>query len=414
MPVVRVCVLGGSSPFLPELGYALAARAADLPPIELVLSAPNAAKLELVAGFMSRASARHVGFPQVRAHTDRKAALEGADLVLNFVRVGGWERRAYYETFPLEFGIPGDESLGPGGLANAIHTMPVIRDVIADIEMRCPQATVINLTNPCDIMIAAVSRLSSVRLIGVCEIGTELVERVLQAMDARPGTRLGYAGTSHHGWCFADEGGDQAAFEQFLDRIDDDTVFGFEPRLIRALRAIPAPPLRNYLHRAQEAERMARLGQPRAKELADLATELLDYYRRADGEASPPALRQRRMTWHAKAVVPLLIALLGDAPVRLIVNTRNMGAVSCLPDDAIVETWATANRRSVRPEPCGSLPDAIRGFTCAVEAYSRVAAIAALEPSKVHVLAALLANPMVATEDLAEKLLPLVMSDSLA
>src|SRR5436190_7841005 len=108
--VERLVVLGGSGAVTPALVEALVARLgarADALPLELVLHGRDAAKLELVAD-ACRVRAHSHPWLRVAAITSREAALDGATLIVNQIRVGGLRARAFDEAFPRALGLPGE------------------------------------------------------------------------------------------------------------------------------------------------------------------------------------------------------------------------------------------------------------------------------------------------------------------
>ena len=157
---VRFVVLGGSAPATVQLIDALAEwppessrrRPADL---DLVLYGRSQERLANVAS-AARLRAAQLGLAvTVTTETDRSRALAGADIVLNQIRPGGLEQRSADESFPRQFGIPGEETLGPGGFACAVRAVAGLRPVWADVASHCPGALLINLTNPAGIVTQA-------------------------------------------------------------------------------------------------------------------------------------------------------------------------------------------------------------------------------------------------------------------
>ncbi len=132
---VRFVVLGGSAPATVQLVDALADWPAEPgcrrpAAFDLVLYGRSQERLDAVA----RAAALRAGAlgltVTVTAQTDRAAALAGADIVLNQIRPGGLEQRSADESFPRQFGIPGEETLGPGGFACAVRAVPALRPAL--------------------------------------------------------------------------------------------------------------------------------------------------------------------------------------------------------------------------------------------------------------------------------------------
>lgn len=141
---MRLVVLGGSAPATVQLIDALAAWAADRPGqwpagLDLVLHGRSHERLAAVAN-AARMRAGELGLARVTvtAQMDRAVALAGADVVLNQIRPGGLEQRSADESFPREFGIPGEETLGPGGLACAVRAVAALRPVWAEVARTCP------------------------------------------------------------------------------------------------------------------------------------------------------------------------------------------------------------------------------------------------------------------------------------
>lgn len=137
MTAVRVVVLGGSGIATPGLAQAIVASPGRRTAIELILVGRDGAKLATVAG-VTRKLAGQDPLLAIAHTTDLAAALAGADHVLNQIRVGGLEARAFDESFPREIGLPGEETVGPGGFANASRTIPVVLQYAQEIERLAP------------------------------------------------------------------------------------------------------------------------------------------------------------------------------------------------------------------------------------------------------------------------------------
>src|SRR5690625_4060504 len=102
------------------------------------------------------------GLPiDVHLSLDRREALPGADFVTTQIRVGHLDARAKDETIPLKYGVIGQETNGPGGLFKGLRTIPVILDICKDMEELCPNAWLINFSNPAGMVTEAVLRYRS-------------------------------------------------------------------------------------------------------------------------------------------------------------------------------------------------------------------------------------------------------------
>jgi len=123
---------------------------------EVVLIDLDPERLELVQTLAQRmAHCRGLDLT-VTATTDRRAGLADSDFVLTSYRPGGFAARYLDESIPLQFGVIGQETQGPGGFFMALRSIAVLQEIIADLEQVAPGATIVNYTNPVNIVAQAV------------------------------------------------------------------------------------------------------------------------------------------------------------------------------------------------------------------------------------------------------------------
>ncbi|HEV2128438.1 MAG TPA: alpha-glucosidase/alpha-galactosidase [Thermomicrobiales bacterium] len=108
---------------------------------------------------------------RITATTDRREALSGADYVINMIQVGGYEPATVIDfEIPKKYGLRqtiGD-SLGIGGIMRGLRTIPVMLDIGKDMEELCPNALLLNYSNPMAILTWAMNRATDVRTVGLC------------------------------------------------------------------------------------------------------------------------------------------------------------------------------------------------------------------------------------------------------
>jgi len=278
---MRLVVVGGSGSSTPELVDALEDWPGGVdrrPPMMVALVGRSTEKLEVVAA-ECRARVRLPGPPlDIETATDRRRALEGADVVLDQVRVGGLAARVFDESFPWEFDLPGEETTGPGGFANALRTVPARRGTWADIRASAPGAVVIDLTNPAGIVQQAAEREGGFRIVAVCDAPATFTLAIAGRLE-RPVSRVvrRYVGTNHCGW-YVPESPDE------LDMLAD-LVVGMDPSIVRLHGAVPSPYVRYYVNpdRMLEAQRDR---ETRAQVLQRIDADLLAGYAAGPGEAA--------------------------------------------------------------------------------------------------------------------------------
>ncbi len=399
---MRLVVLGGSGSSTPELVDAIAAWPGGIdrrPPLTIVLVGRSPEKLELVAA-ECRARIAPGGAPvDVEAETDRRRALVGADVVLDQVRVGGLAARAFDESFPRAFGIPGEETVGPGGFANALRTIPSERATWADVAAVAPGALLIDLTNPAGIVCQAARReWPSLRIVGICDSPITFTGAVAERLG-RPVHRVAmrYVGTNHCGWYVPEAPAELGTLA--------DLVTGMDPSIVTLHEAVPAPYVRYYA--APDRQLAGQEGRrTRAEQLQDLDADLLAGYSTAPGSAAV----RRGALWYGAAVLPLVDAWVNGTDATLILGIANQGRIPGVPPTATVEVPHRATRpRSLEALPAAALPSlpALPALLLAqVGTYETltVDALQAGAPPEAR-LRALLANPLVGDADRAAAIL---------
>jgi 6-phospho-beta-glucosidase len=396
---MRLVVLGGSGSSTPELFDALADWPGDIdrrPALDVVLVGRTADKLEVVA---AACRARIGAGPSltVSGETDRRRALAAADVVLNQVRIGGYAARAFDESFPWQAGIPGEETMGPGGFANAVRTVPALRSTWWDIAEVAPHSLVINLTNPAGIVqAAALAEHPELNVVSVCDSPMPILDRVTERLGRdRAGVWSRYLGMNHLGWWVPED----CDGPELLDELAD-LATGNDLLDVRLQGAIAAPYVRYYLH----ADRIlaGQQGKPtRAQTLQQLEASLLAGYRADPGAELP---RRGAVVWYRMAVLSYLDAWIhGTAEVPVLAGILNGTRLPSLPPEVVVElphrAFGPADLRPMEPAMLPPLPAAMLQAHAAYESLA-VRALAPGADAEAGVRA-LAANPMVADTDRA-------------
>ncbi len=393
---MKLVVVGGSAQSTPQL--AGAAQFAELvDDLELVLVARDASALAAVARAMTQLALPKRLVPRLcDARSDLARALASADVVLLQARYGGYAGRAFDEGFPLRHGIPGDEGLGPGGLAAAWRSWPHVERLLALVAAAAPGATVVCLTAPLGILTrCALHHRPALRFVGSCELPLVTLRAVCDrvGVDWREAT-FRYAGVNHLGWFDAIGWHGADLVERYAAaRAGDDFPSG------DAVAAWGAVPLK-YVRLHQAPERVVaeqRRAPPRAAVLEAVRAASLEAFAHGGPAAIRAALQRRPAPWYEAAVAPLLAALAGrSTETPLFLTTVNGDYLPELPADAVLEVPHTARAGSLVPlQRDRGLPPAIRTEIAALAEYERLAAAAVTARSPRLLGAALAAHPWV-------------------
>ena len=412
---VKIAVVGGGSTYSPELLHGLAERADRLSLDEVALFDVDAARLQVVGGFAARMVARLTGRVRVRSTLDLDDALEGADFVVTQVRVGGQAARLEDERLGLRHGVIGQETTGPGGMAKALRTIPVLLAVAERAQRRAPACTLINFTNPVSIVTEALLAQAAVRTIGLCNIPISQRMELAAHLGVQPqDVELDSVGLNHLSFIR----GVTVRGEQVLPRLIEDVArllhsghrpknipdLDFPAELLESLEMIPSDYLRYYFMAPETIAEQRSQDELRAQQVMRVEAELLDYYRDPAQDARPEALTKRGGAFYSHAALEIIEAVSGDTGARLVVDTKNAGAVPELPYGACVELPCRVGRGDVAPLPQAPLPPQIRGLIQHVKAYEELTVRAAHTRSRRDVYLALLTHPLVPGAEVAGRL----------
>lgn len=418
-----ITVLGGGSAYTPGLVEGLLRQRGQLPFRRLVLMDIDQTKLDTITALVKRMVAAVDPEAEVVGTTDRGEALTGADFVLCQIRVGGLPARHLDEKLPLKYDVIGQETTGPGGFAMALRTIPVMVDIAREMERRCPDAWLINYTNPTGIVAEALHRATGVKMISICDIPISIQHFVAIAMGVpREAVELDYVGLNHLGWVrHVWHGGRDVMplLRQMADSFDvshlppgfvleDDRLtqdLHYMLKLFKRTGVIPSPYLMYYYYSDELLARLKAAPLTRAEEVMAIERDLLPFYREAAGQAQVDLWKKRGGDWHADMMIGVVAAIANDSQKPYIVNVPNNGAVKGLPDDKVVELPAIVGRRGAQALVIGEVPPDMRGLMQVVGAYETLTVEAALEGSYDKALRALALHPLVPSITVAGRLL---------
>lgn len=425
---LKIVTIGGGSSYTPELVEGFIKRAAELPVGELWLVDVPAgqARLEIVGALARRMVAKAGLDMQIHLTTDRRDALPGADFVTTQFRVGQLEARIRDEKIPLRYGVIGQETTGPGGFAKALRTIPVILEICRDMEELCPQAWLINFTNPTGILTEAVLRYSKIKSIGLCNVPINMKMAAAKFLDADfQRVEVDFAGLNHlvYGMHIYLDG--QEVTSQVIETLAGGGSMtmrniqdlGWEPEFVRSLGMMPCPYHRYYYQAdamlAEEIESAQTKG-TRGEQVRKIETELFELYKDPNLAIKPPQLALRGGAYYSEAACSLISSVYNNKGDVQPVNVANNGAIADLPDNVAVEVSSVITGSGARPVTMGHLPLPARGLVQLVKAYELLTVEAAVHGDYGAGLQALTLNPLVPSATIARKLLDDIIRENLS
>ncbi|WP_338705867.1 6-phospho-beta-glucosidase [Bacillus altitudinis] len=418
---IKIVTIGGGSSYTPELVEGFIKRYQELPVKELWLVDIEAGQEKLnIVGALAKRMVEKAGLPiEVHLTLDRRAALKDADFVTTQFRVGLLEARAKDERIPLKYGVIGQETNGPGGLFKGLRTIPVILDIVKDMEELCPDAWLVNFTNPAGMVTEAVLRYTNLKkVVGLCNVPIGIKMGIAKALDVDvERIEVQFAGLNHMVYGLDVYLDGVSIMDQVLDELGNPNsqwsmrnieAKNWEPSFVKGLGAIPCPYHRYYYKTKdmlEEEQKAAQEKGTRAEVVQQVEHELFELYKDPDLSIKPPQLEKRGGAYYSDAACNLISSIYNDKHDIQPVNTVNRGAIASIPAESAVEVNCIITKDGPKPIATGDLPVAVRGLVQQIKSFERVAAEAAVTGDYETALVAMTINPLVPSDEIAKQIL---------
>lgn len=415
----KLVVIGAGSAYTPEIIDEIIRRndRLNIREIALVDIADGQERAGIILE-MTKRMFRKAGIScRVMLTLNRREALPGADFVISQIRVGGWQARAEDEHIGLRLSLIGQETTGCGGFMNAVRTIPEALAIANDISELCPDALLLNFTNPSGIVTEALLRYSSVNTIGLCNVPINMKADAAGALGVSfDDIRCTFGGLNHLSFMLSAESHGSSVYDCLLSRLSLDPtsmknipkVAGTD-RLIHALGLIPSPYLQYFYFEQEmlwkELDELSASGTTRGEQVERINQELFRIYAQKETNEKPARLSERGGSLYSRAAMNILEASLSEEPKELTINTLNRGAIKDLPDDAGVEITCKVSRHGIQRPDIGKLPSKIAGLVHQVKCYETLTVDTAVRSDKSLALQALICNPLIHGFSNAEKVI---------
>ncbi|MFP7298775.1 6-phospho-beta-glucosidase [Neobacillus niacini] len=418
---IKIVTIGGGSSYTPELIEGFIKRYEELPVRELwLVDVPSGEEKLNIVGALAKRMIEKAGLPiEVHLTLNRREALKDADFVTTQFRVGLLDARAKDEKIPLKYGVIGQETNGPGGLFKGLRTIPVILDICKDMEELCPDAWLVNFTNPAGMVTEAVLRYSNIKkVVGLCNVPVGMkmgIAKILEVSAER--VHIDFAGLNHmvfglnvylDGINITEDILEKLTSQQSGITMKNIIDLGWEPEFIKGLKLLPCPYHRYYYQTRsmleEELDAFKTVG-TRAEVVKQVEKELFELYKDPNLSIKPPQLEKRGGAYYSDAACNLINSIYNDKRDIQPVNTRNNGAIASIPDDSAVEVNCIITKEGPKPIAVGDMPVAVRGLVQQIKSFERISAEAAVTGDYNTALLAMTINPLVPSDKIAKQIL---------
>jgi len=437
---MKLTILGGGGFRTPYVWQALIRDTGSPRVTEVALYDIHGDRLETMTRILKQLATAFPDAPILTTHTELEPALNGADFVFAAMRVGGIEGRCCDERVALNQNVLGQETTGPGGLAYAFRTIPVMLDVAEVMQRVAPKAYLLNFTNPAGIITEALQSVLGDRALGICDTPSGLGRRVAGLLGYdHTRVEMDYVGLNHLGWMRrvlvdgVDVLPDLLKDEAKLGSMEEGLVFGTQ--WIRELGLIPNEYLFYYYFNRDAVRGILKSPQTRGEFLLDTQAKFFadaaaagdqavnvwseaveergaSYMAEAKGgvQGEPDTHRENETDpshlGYAGVALGVMAAISRNEKRTMILNVRNRGTVHGLPEDAVVEVPTLVDSNGVRPLSLATQPNLHQlGLMQQVKAVERHAIAAATTGSREEALLAIALHPLVDSVNVARDIL---------
>ena len=419
---VKIVTIGGGSSYTPELMEGFINRYDELPVSEIWLVDIEAGKekLETVGKMAQRMWDASPYDVKVHLTLDRREALKDADFVTTQFRVGLLDARVKDERIPLSYGMVGQETNGAGGIFKALRTIPVILDIVEDMKELCPDAWLINFTNPAGMVTDAIVRHGKwENVIGLCNVPVgammaepELIDKTLDELT------YSFAGLNHFHWHRVKDSKGKDVTPDIIDKMftHDSGIpanihdIPFFKDQLTQMNMIPCGYHRYYyrteemLHHSLEEYNDPKVG-TRAQQVKQTETELFELYKNPELNHKPEQLSQRGGAHYSDAACETIASIYADKNKQIVVSTKNNGAVPDLDPEDVVEVSAYVGATGAKPVAFGTFQPAEKGWLQLMKNMEIVVGEAALTGDYNLALQAFTMNPLIPSGKTAKRVL---------
>lgn len=357
---------------------------------------------------LSNLNANNSNKAKIIATTDRQKALENANYVVNAIQVGGYKPCTVTDfEIPKKYGLNqtiGD-TLGIGGIFRALRTIPVLMDFAKDIEKYCPDALLLNYTNPMAILMGALQQHTSIKSVGLCHSVQDCASTLVKDVGLDPeGIDWKIAGINHQAWLLEIKKNGHDLYPEIKGRSlegqvpDTDRVrhelmhkFGYYITESSEHNAEYTP----FFIKNQYPELIQKYNIPLDEYPRRCEEQIEEWNKIKSSLVNNKDLTHERSIEYASYIMD---AMETNKPYKFNGNVTNTGLITNLPSNACVEVPCIADKNGIMPMFIGDLPPQCAGLNMTNINVHLLTIEAAITLKKEHIYHAAMLDPHTSAE----------------
>jgi alpha-galactosidase len=368
---------------------------------------------------------------EVKASTDRKELMSQTDYLINTIEVSGTDTVKYEYEIPKKYGVDqcvGD-TIGPGGIMKALRTVPVWLEILKDVGQLCPNALILNYTNPMSIMVLATAMTTDLPIIGLCHSVLHTAQRLAKYAGV-PFEEMEWkcGGINHMSWFVELKYKGKDLYPVLRNRASDPYIYKEDPVRFEVMLHLGYFPTESSGHFSEYVPYFRKRSElitkycgegykgesgfyannwPRWRKAVDdlrrkwLAGEEITEQDLKKANLPPSCLElKQRSDEYASYIIE---AHFTGKPIVIHGNVLNQGLIDNLPQNGVVEVPVVVDKTGFHPCKFGCLPPQLAALNRACMAVHELTVKSILESDREAAVHAMMVDPLTAaTCSLAE------------
>lgn len=354
-----------------------------------------------VAELMAKQFSRRIGGrAKIETTMDRRTALKDADYVIHAIQVGGHEATLFDFDIPRKYGLKQTiaDTLGVGGVFRGLRTIPPLLDLLRDMEEICPDAYLLNYSNPMAILSLAALKSSGIKYVGLCHSVQQTSEKLAEYLSV-PYDEINYvvAGINHMAWFLRLEHKGKDLYPQLFDCLDKSEIYGDNKVRFEIMRHFGYFVTESSEHMAEYVPYFIK----REELIGKLDIPIDEYVRRSvrnigrfeDTKATLESGKDLETKLSHEYAAYIIHSLETGYERSFNGNVINNGLIENLPADSCVEVPCLVNKNGFQPVAVGKLPTQLAALNQTNISVQQLAVEGALKGKKEYIYNAVMMDP---------------------
>jgi alpha-galactosidase len=361
-------------------------------------------RLEVGANLCRKVAKTLGANPKIESTLDRKQALRDADFVINMVQIGGMDSTLVDFEIPRKYGLNFTiaDTTGPGGLFRALRTFPMLKGLCQDMTEVCPNAYLLNYSNPMSMNMQTITRTSGIRAVGLCHSVQGTLDQIMGYIGDDPTTiAFTCAGINHMAFYLKLEKAGETLYPRLFQAMNDPAVYSTNKVRFELMKRLGYFVTESSEHNAEYNPWFIPRG-PEQIERHDIPIDeylyrcdsIIDEFERMKAfSRNDEAMEVHRSHEYGSTIIHSIST---GTPSVVYGNMPNRGAISNLPATAIAEVPTLVDRAGLQFTTVGELPPQLVGYMQPHVTQHELFIRAAMEGRRDHVYQAAMFDPLTA------------------